>query len=300
MQKINWSYGVTISGKEIHNHQELENLLQQHSLIVINDLSIRDQQHFREFATQFGELFPTVDYITVTKDIQLDHWADTKHEVDDFVTRTKIGPINATKVQGWHQDGAGYTTRRMLSFATVRFDSNYDSMQIVGDTLFSNSRVVYENLSEIMKSWLRSLKVTHTSVHYRSQDWLLARLLEEGLPKKDLTAIAKRWMQIKKFTPKPFTTDLVNGSSAGEWLDFNPKDDPRIEGITQEESDMIVKYLVEKINDPNLHYAHRWKPDQVVIWDNRYLVHRMMNNANDEFDRRFWRVQSIIKEDDNV
>lgn len=297
MQKINWSFGVEVSGKEGLTQQDLSSLIQQHSFVVINDMPIRDPQHFREFACQFGELFPTMDSVTVDKITRLDHWAtSTKHNVDDLVSRTRIGPIKNRNGEQWHQDGAPYTNNHMLGFATMRFDWGYDPMQIVGDTLFCNSKVVYQNLSKSMKSWLRSLKVTHSSGNHRNREYFLAQLLEEHWPKKDLAEIDKGWMQINKFIAKPITVDLVSTNSAGEWLNFSPQHAPRIMEITKEESDMIVKHLVNKLDDPNLHYAHRWQPDQIVIWDNRYLVHRMLYNASHVLDRRLWRVQSLIEE----
>jgi len=46
-----------------------------------------------------------------------------------------------------------------------------------------------------------------------------------------------------------------------------------IEGLGTNESDEILNYLFEIIEDPTNVYEHVWKVGDLVLWDNRCTAH---------------------------
>lgn len=54
----------------------------------------------------------------------------------------------------------------------------------------------------------------------------------------------------------------------------------RINGLSREEGDALLKELGGYIENPELIYEHKWTPGDLLIWDNRALQH-----ARKDFDR---------------
>jgi taurine dioxygenase len=47
----------------------------------------------------------------------------------------------------------------------------------------------------------------------------------------------------------------------------------RIEGMTDAESDMLLGFLYRHMTRPEWVLRHRWRKGDVVMWDNRALMH---------------------------
>lgn len=47
----------------------------------------------------------------------------------------------------------------------------------------------------------------------------------------------------------------------------------RFEDMTVAESQPLLRYLVEAATTPDLCYRHLWAPGNVVMWDNRGVMH---------------------------
>ena len=48
----------------------------------------------------------------------------------------------------------------------------------------------------------------------------------------------------------------------------------RIEGMTDEDGGALIQELVEFATAPAFTYQHRWAVNDLVIWDNRRVLHR--------------------------
>ena len=58
-----------------------------------------------------------------------------------------------------------------------------------------------------------------------------------------------------------------------EGLFVNRADCVGVSGMTEEEASTFINNLVERIVDPKFIYAHRWEKGDLVIWDNRSILH---------------------------
>jgi taurine dioxygenase len=56
----------------------------------------------------------------------------------------------------------------------------------------------------------------------------------------------------------------------------------------------VIDELVERMIVPDAGYTHQWRVGDIVIWDNRCLVHKAAGDYPPEEDRIHWRVS--IKE----
>ena len=80
-----------------------------------------------------------------------------------------------------------------------------------------------------------------------------------------------------------------NGRTA---LYINPLLTARIEGLPRDESDQIIKEVCRYIENDSLIYTHKWRPNDMVIWDNWGSVHARTDFPADQ--TRLMR-RSIVK-----
>ena len=79
-------------------------------------------------------------------------------------------------------------------------------------------------------------------------------------------------------------------------LYFDPGKIHYIEGLAPAESDAVIDELEERMVVADARYDHRWRVGDIVIWDNRCMVHKAAGDYPPEEDRIHWRTS--IKEAD--
>jgi taurine dioxygenase len=125
-------------------------------------------------------------------------------------------------------------------------------------TLFASQLRVYDELTDDEKADLRGRTGTY--------------LYEK-------THNAKTWYQPLTTTQKAKTPPVshpmlrIHPGTGGEGLYVNRADCIGVSGMSDKDGVAFVNLLVERIVDPKHIYAHKWEPLDLVIWDNRVLLH---------------------------
>ena len=52
----------------------------------------------------------------------------------------------------------------------------------------------------------------------------------------------------------------------------------RILGMPREESDALLEFLYEHMEQPRFRCRFAWRPDSIAFWDNRITQHRPVND----------------------
>ena len=86
----------------------------------------------------------------------------------------------------------------------------------------------------------------------------------------------------------------VHSETGRKSLYFDPGKILHIEGLEQQQSDDLIDDLTERMIQPGAEYRHKWRVGDIVIWDNRCMVHKAAGDYPPEEDRIHWRVS--IKE----
>ena len=71
----------------------------------------------------------------------------------------------------------------------------------------------------------------------------------------------------------------------------------RIEDLERDESDALLEQLFSVGEDPDIIYEHVWQSGDLVMWDNRTLLHRANANYGMNKERRILH-RTVIKGDD--
>ncbi len=151
-----------------------------------------------------------------------------------------------------------------------------------GDTLFANTILAYEELSNDLKFKIENFKVIHTAALPYADDGFYA--LEK---EKD------RSMKIRpsKEAKKTYTHPLVreHPETKKKSLFINPVYSLGIEGLEKSESDEILNDLYTHMIKEKYILRHKWEEDMLVMWDNRAVMHQA-TGGYDGYDRLLHRI----------
>ena len=138
--------------------------------------------------------------------------------------------------------------------------------EIGGNTLFANMTKAFADLSEGMKNMLRPLNAVH--------DFEVAARTQYAKPivVEDDMAGANRAVH-----PLVRTHDETGAES----LFVNPGFTSHIDGFDADESRWILEPLYRHATRPEYIYRHQWQPHDVLVWDNRSLMHYAIADYGD-------------------
>lgn len=67
----------------------------------------------------------------------------------------------------------------------------------------------------------------------------------------------------------------------------------RLDGMTEEESQPLISYLVKHATQPEFVYRHQWRQNDILIWDNRCTMHQALGDF-DETQRRHMERTTVL------
>ena len=224
-------------------------------ILLFRDQDITREQHI-EFSRRFGEL---------DKHESLPRDRHPKHPELLLVTNEPNAddtPSNSRYTgRQWHSD---------MSFTPVpslgSLLKSYVVPEVGGDTLFANMTLAYNTLSDGMKKLIADLhgiqlagtrKINHAPTG-------LERLEEQ---KKLNPPIAQPVVRVHPETGKKalYLGDKVK----------------RFDGMTEEESLPIIKYLNAHATRSAFLYRHQWRKNDIVVWDNRCTMHQALGDFDE-------------------
>ena len=126
-----------------------------------------------------------------------------------------------------------------------------------GETEFASMRVGYERLPEATKQFLEGKVAIHSFVYSRG-------LVSDGLMPPDHAAQVPPVPQaLVRANPRNGRKAFFVGSHACE-----------IVGMPTDEARALLRRLLDLATEPDVVYTHRWRPGDMVMWDNRCVLHR--------------------------
>jgi alpha-ketoglutarate-dependent 2,4-dichlorophenoxyacetate dioxygenase len=227
---------------------------QEHSVLVFHGQHLTDEQQMR-FSERFGPLERTltatgredrlhpnlVDLSNVDPDHddRLMDWADRRM-------------IYQSGNQLWHTDSSFKPVPAMASLLSGR-----EVPPVGGETEFCSMRHAYTTLLEPVREQLEGRVVVHSILYSRSTiaKGLFDPQHERGLPPVRQALIRANPVNARK--------SIYIGSHA--WY---------IEGVPYEASRRLLDDLLAHTTRPETVYQHRWTQWDLVMWDNRCVLHR--------------------------
>jgi alpha-ketoglutarate-dependent 2,4-dichlorophenoxyacetate dioxygenase len=154
--------------------------------------------------------------------------------------------------QLWHTDSSFKKTPALASVLSARTVPS-----VGGETEFASMRLAWERLTDARKAGLGDRIVTHS--YANSRDQISPKLL---LPEERASLPPVRW-RLTWRNPWNGRTALYVASHAYA-----------VDGMGDNEAKALLAGLIAEATGPGRTYLHRWKPGDVVMWDNRATMHR--------------------------
>ena len=221
--------------------------LEYHLLVFRNQCLSKPQQI--AFSEQFGPLERHTLRNRGTDDFPLLHVVSN---LDD--ANRPSGKVNSTL---WHTDKS---FRPQPSLATILHAVTLPPNG--GDTMFANMCAAYDALPETEKKALEGVRVIHSWVLSREN---IGRVMSEE-EKRDAPSMSHMLVRVH---PETGRKCLFMGMHASH-----------LEGMPMTEGRRRIEALEAHATQPQFTYRHHWRAGDLLMWDNRCLLH----HADPNFD----------------
>jgi alpha-ketoglutarate-dependent taurine dioxygenase len=220
-----------------------------YGLLIFPGQHLSDAEQL-DFARRFGDLVVGLEAIEISNVLRDGRLRDAP---DDDMMKVIRGNMH------WHQDN---------TYMPVQAKGAVFSAKVVpqtqGDTGFADMRAAWDALDEKTREQITSLSAYHSLAHSQRElgeetkdsnsEYVGYGLDVEDTPLRPLL----------KIHPETGRETLAVGRHA-----FG------IPGLSSEASAKLLEDLIQfAVSDDHRTYQHRWQKGDVVVWDNRCLLHR--------------------------
>ena len=218
-----------------------------HCVIFFRDQALAPAQ-FLSFARRFGEIveYPFIKGIEGFPEII--PVVKLEHETTNF------GGI-------WHSDTSYLPKPPMATMLIAREVPRHG-----GDTMFANTYLAYETLSDGMKHMLEGLLAVNSS-----------RKADASRTREDRVKDMRRDDALQEYVGEHpvVRTHPETGRKA---LYVNVAHSMRFKDMTEAESAPLLNYLIQHQTRPEFTCRFRWQVGSIAFWDNRCTQHNPVND----------------------
>jgi alpha-ketoglutarate-dependent 2,4-dichlorophenoxyacetate dioxygenase len=152
----------------------------------------------------------------------------------------------------WHTDSS---FKRLPSLCSLLYSRTI--APIGGHTEFADQRAAYDALPEAIKTKLEGLVAEHWIVHSRRRSGFT------DFNEDEMKRLPPVPQVLVRTIPQTSRKCLYVASHAG-----------RIFGMPDDEGRALIDQLIAHTTQRQFVYTHRWRPHELVMWDNRCTMHR--------------------------
>ena len=230
--------------------------MDRYGVLVFHDQPFTDEQQ-KAFSRNFGELEHTAGgnvtkpsekrldpYMADVSNLGLDHKPLAR---DDRKRMFNLGN------QLWHSDSSFRAVPAKYSLLSGRV-----TVEKGGQTQFADMRAAYDALDDETKAQIEDLICEHSLIYSRGL------LGFDDLTAEELAMFKPVRQRFVRTHPVTGRKSMYLSSHAG-----------KIIGWPVPEARAFLRDLTEFATQPQFVYAHTWKQYDLVMWDNRTLLHRV-------------------------
>ncbi len=218
-----------------------------HSVLVFHGQDLTPQQHI-EFSRRFGPLM-----VHVFEEDLLDGYPEVYRLSNVVVDGVRQGRPDAG--QYWHSD---LTYEEKPSLGSVMYALEVPATG--GDTLFASTAHAYEQLSPAMQNMLDDLTAIHEFSHAFGRSNTASLKVDRGT--------------LDRRPPVEHPVVRRHPETGRKCLFVNPGFTVRIKELSLDESNAVLEFLYDHMTRPEWVLRYKWRKGDVIMWDNRSLIHR--------------------------
>ena len=257
IRRLGAAMGAEILGVDLNSHSDdafakIREAFHAHQVIVIRDQRLSPEGQLA-FSRRFGPLEDQLNaHYTVPG------YPEVLVLSNDVKDGKPIGLIDGGDF--WHSDSSH---RDFPSMATILYAVK--NPRVGGDTEFANMYAAYETLPDEMKRRIAGLKAIHAVSKLKNKRVTVSPRRPDGKDfyEKQKSLPDQVWPMVR--------THPVTGRKG---LYVSPRFTIGIEGLAEREADEILDYLFAHQIRPEFVYRHKWRDRDLVMWDNRSVIHQ--------------------------
>jgi alpha-ketoglutarate-dependent 2,4-dichlorophenoxyacetate dioxygenase len=268
-ESIHPEFGAKVTGVELSMNlscpefETINHAINQYSVLVFPNQALDDNSHLA-FTRLFGDLEEEhvsyysrgeVTYIGTVGNID----ACGKPR-DNRNRRVK----SQTGNQMWHSDSS---FREIPSLYSILFA--YEVPGKGGDTEFISCRAAYSRLDKETQSIIEPLIGIHDYIYSRT------KVSEDAVTGEQRIFMHPVRQRLVRMNPVTGEKNFYIGSHVRDIIDWST-----------EESRTLLDKLMNEATRPESIYRHQWQVGDLVIWDNRCILHRGCGYDADRYRRR--------------
>ena len=229
--------------------ERLTGMFRVHPILVFRDQPLTREQQF-DFTTNFGE----VETRHVGRHVDNERYTAV-HTVSNLDAGGR--PSAALRERGnyyWHSDKSYHAVPSLLTMLHA-----VELPPRGGQTQFANTALAYAALSDDMKQRIAGLRAEHS--------WEASRVNSGSPPATEAQKLERPPVNHPVVRTHPDTRQkvLYLGNHASHIL-----------GWPVEQGRALLKELLDAATQARFVYTHEWRSGDLVLWDNRCLVHRAL------------------------
>ena len=241
---------------------QIDQAINQYSLLLFRDQQLDDDLHIA-FTRRFGELEEEhvsyysrgeITYIGTVGNID----ADGKQ-----LTNSNRGVRSSTGNQLWHSDSS---FREVPSLHSILYA--YEVPPEGGDTEFVSARAAYKRLDTNTQTEIENLVGIHDYVYSRTS------VSEDADNQGQRTFMYPVRQKLVRTNPRTGEKNFYVGSHVRD-----------IDGWQRDDSRPLLDTLTNEATRPESIYRHRWLAGDLLMWDNRCVLHRGCGYDADKYRR---------------
>ena len=261
--------GVAISGDLGEDTvTAIHDAIDRYSLLCFPDQDMTDDKQLA-FTRLLGE--PEPEHVTFGKTGEVTFFGTVGNVEDDGTKRgnADVGTHYQTGNQLWHSDSS---FRESPSFVSVVHA--YEVPGEGGATAFASMRSAYAQLPDALRETIDPLYVVH--------DYVFSRSPIAPVDPNHAASLPPVMHRLVRENPANGLKNYYVGSHARS-----------IPGWSGIESRRLLDDLLDRATMPHHVVTHQWRAGDLVIWDNRCLLHRGTGYDADRWRRRMHQTRVV-------
>ena len=272
IEPLHQDFGARITGIDMGVPLDEETLANVHHAIDQYSFLLFPEQDFDDdkqlaLTRQIGEPEPShtavdrIEYFGTIGNVQSDGTAlGNSHKKTVFLTGNNM----------WHSDAS---FKKVPAFVSIM--CAYETPDEGGATMFVSMRGAYDRLSKADKIKVDPLVVIHDYVYSRS------KVAPDAVSPELAASLPPVRQKMVRYNKNADAKNLFIGSHART-----------IEGWDDKQARELLDQITDNATEQQHIYTHRWQPKELVIWDNRCLLHRGEGYDADRY-RRYMRQTRV-------
>ena len=249
-------FGAIVDGVDLrqvtadHLYPDIRAAFETHSALLFRAQSLSEQDHTR-LAKLFGPL-ENRPAIAAGRDLAFEVSNLSNKTEDGVLDPNDLKALNLRANQLWHTDSTFLPVPALVNVLMAAVVPSTG-----GETEFASTRAAWADMPQELKHPLTDAIIWHRFSHSR------ARISPE----------LANWRQISQWPDRPWRSVWTNPVTGEDAL-YIASHSFTIEGMGIDDGQALIDRAIEFCTQPHYVYTHDWQVGDVLLWDERAILHR--------------------------